>query len=1106
MVKKKTVEETYIKTDLHAHILSLPDSYIGSTKIVCEDQFIIKNDTDKKQSTIIKKTIEFNPGLIKIFDELLVNAIDHTVRESTCNTIKVSIDKNTGSISVFNNGLGIPIVKHAEHLIYVPELMFGNLLTSTNYDKNEEKIVGGKNGYGGKLCNIYSKKFNITVYDSERKLKYSQDYSNNMYDKTEPIITKSSKPSSLCVTFIPDLSRFNMKKLTDDTISLMEKRVYDCTACTGKNVSVYLNDNKIKEKEFKSYIQLYNTQKPLAYEMFEQGQIIWEVSVALSENYSQVSFANGISTVKGGRHVDHVTKQIVDKMSELISSKKKITGIKPSYIKERLFVFVRATIVNPSFDGQTKETLTTHVSKFGIKIDISDAFIQKIYKSGIVEDIISFTNYKNKRELGKNDLNTSRKSKITGIPKLDDAKFAGTKQSKDCTLFIVEGDSAKTLAVSGLSVVGNDYYGIYPIRGKLLNIRKATQSQLLNNKEITDLKTILGLQSGKKYTDASSLRYSHVQILTDADLDGFHISGLIMNMFSHWWPELLEIKGFLQNMKTPIIKVTKGAKEEIDFYTVHDYHEWEKTKTSLKSYKIKYYKGLGTSNSSEAKKMFKNIDKNTSNYNSVSKIDTEEHFDMAFGEKQESARKDWISNFDPNNVLDQSLSDVTYSDFVDNTLVQFSTADNHRSIARLVDGLKPGQRQVMFTVLEKIPKGELKVVQLAGSILEHTHYDHGETSLHGTIVNLAHNYTGSNNWNLLKPNGQFGSRLQNGKDQASPRYIFTELSDISNDLFNETDRHIVDYIKKEGKMVEPYFYVPILPIVLINGTEGIGTGYSTKVPSFNPDDIIANIKRYLDGHPFVEMLPWYSGFKGKIKKIKDGSYNIYGTFVKVTENSIRITELPIGVSTENYKQFLEDTIDKKTYGISDYDHSCTETDIDFLLKFDSKNLLDKFLDKPKSELYKLLKLVTPLSSRNMHLHDTFGKLKKYSSAEEILEEFITIRLQYNTKRKEYLINKLNTELPELENKIRFLTEIIDNDLVIYKKGKKKIEELLSSRNYIKDSKNTFNYLLDMPIHSFTSEKIEDLKSKISKIEVDLKIIKSKTKNDMLIEDISKFEN
>ncbi|MFM2394301.1 MAG: hypothetical protein RLZZ546_2283, partial [Bacteroidota bacterium] len=752
-MRTKQVEDIYKKKNLHQHILDRPDSYIGSTTITTENRFVYSEEEHK----IIKKVVEYNPGLIKIFDEILVNAIDHSVRDNTMTYIKVDLNKELNMITVCNNGKGVPVVKHKEYGIYIPELIFGNLLTSSNYDDSQKRIVGGRNGLGATCAAIFSEKFIVETIDADEKLYYYQEFTNNMYDKSEPIIKKTNNKSYTKISFIPDRKRLG--KLTDDTISLIKKRVLDTSACTSKNISIYLNENKMKEKDFQSYTNLYTNENKFITESYTQklgkDEMVWDIGIRLNENYEQVSFVNGIDTYQGGKHVDYVTNYIIKKLTELISTKKKVNDIKPSYLRDKLFVIVRSTIINPSFTSQSKEYLNTNVKDFGMKIDISEKFINKIYKSGIVDEVLSFVKYKNEKDLVKKTENTSRKSRIN-VPKLDDANFAGTSKSSKCVLMLTEGDSAKTFAVSGTSVIGRDYYGNFALKGKVLNVREATQKQLLNNEEINNLKKIIGLQHNKKYTSVEGLRYGKIMILTDADYDGHHISGLVMNFFHTWWPELLNIKGFITSMRTPIIKVSKGQ-NIIEFYSQNEYEKWKQNvNIDETKWKIKYYKGLGTSTAQEAKELFKKMDKNVITYIDDNKKKTNDAILLAFEKKKADDRKEWLKNHVIGDDLDYSITNMTYDDFVNKKLVQFSMEDIHRSIPSIFDGLKPSQRKVLYTMFKKNYSDEIKVAQFAAVVSKETAYHHGEASLYSTIINMAQDYTGSNNINLLKPNGQFG--------------------------------------------------------------------------------------------------------------------------------------------------------------------------------------------------------------------------------------------------------------------------------------------------------------------------------------------------------------
>lgn len=1408
------VEEIYKKKNLHQHILDRPDSYIGSTKLTTEERFVFCS----KENKIVKKVVEYNPGLVKIFDEILVNAIDHTVREKNAKNIKVDINVKTGEISVFNDGPGVPVVLHKEYKIYIPELIFGNLLTSSNYNDDQKRIVGGVNGLGSKCTNIFSKKFIIETVDEKTSLLYQQEFSDNMFTKKEPVLKKYTKKPFTKITFLPDYQKFNMKKLTSDAVSILKKRVYDTIACTNKDVAVYLDGTKLQQKDFSSYISLYTSEKTIN-EKFEKDEMIWEVAAYFTEIPGFVSFVNGIDTYNGGKHVEYISTQIVKKLGALIESKKK-TEIKPSYIKDRLFLFVKSTIVNPSFTSQSKEALTTNIKDFGIKVELSDNFINKIYKSGIVDDILSFVKYKNEKAIVKNVDKTSRKTRLN-IPKLDDANYAGTNKSKNCVLILTEGDSAKTFAVSGLSVVGRDYYGVMPLRGLMLNVREATQSKILNNEETNNLKKIIGLEHGKKYTSVDSLRYGKIMILSDADTDGIHIKGLVMNFIHFWWPELMEIPGFITSLRTPIIKTVKG-KETIEFYSQADYIQWRDS-IDVDKWNIKYYKGLGTSTAEEARSLFKKLSVNKMDYFSDAQDNTDKAMLLAFEKKKADDRKVWLQTTRPGEILDFSKTKMTFDDFINKELVQFSLSDVLRSIPSIYDGLKPSQRKVIYTLLSKNYKKEIKVAQFGAAVAENTAYHHGEASLFSTIINMAQDYTGSNNINLLKPNGQFGcldpstdvlmydgsvkkakdiklrdtlmgddatprtvlaltegvdqmykitysngetlvvnsehvltfkvkchkmtkyipnrmswvftyfdknllemrkieyldkdfeeprsdvktrrsivleyidetfvripdcdifdikiseymridsftksfmfaveskkififknfenqkmnfydyglyltskecipheykcstvynrfnickgflhsvkswitkndnsfsvpienlkkelandivfifkslgincvlqekvlivkgtsvyemfnyynfdslpyivrsehltlgmeiepiglgrfngweldknkrfllgnyiithnSRLQNGKDAASPRYIFTEMNEITKKIFKDVDNNVLTYQKEEGMTIEPEHYIPTIPMILVNGAQGIGTGFSTFIPPYNIDDIIANMKNYVDKKPLKEMVPYYRHFKGSIVSGGDGSFTIFGTFKKIDSLTLVIDELPIGTSTEEYITFIKNTVESGTL-LKDYVNNSTEESIDITLKFVDAKTLEEYVKK-KELVYKNLKLSRKISINNMHLFNKEDKIQKYASPLEIIREFMKIRLEYNTKRKNYLVDTYTKRIELLDEKIRFIEEIINGTLVVYRQKKEKIIEMLISKKY-KRIDDGFDYLLSLPVYSFTYEKIKELKDKRLKNQKLHDEIYSKTEKDILLDDLEELKN
>jgi len=262
-------------------------------------------------------------------------------------------------------------------------------------------------------------------------------------------------------------------------------------------------------------------------------------------------------------------------------------------------------IENPAFDSQTKETLTTKPTNFGSVCELSEKFLKDILNSGVVESIVSVAKAKEEAKLARTLGPGKKKSKLLGIPKLEDANLAGTRNAEECTIILTEGDSAKSLALAGIEIVGRDKYGVFPLRGKFLNVREANNKKIMENPEIQNLIKILGLQIGKKYEDVKQLRYGSMMIMTDQDHDGSHIKGLLINFIHHFWPTLISLNGFLKEFVTPIIKATKGN-EVNTFFTIPEFELWARGK-NLKGYKVKYYKGLGTSTAKEAKEYFSRL-------------------------------------------------------------------------------------------------------------------------------------------------------------------------------------------------------------------------------------------------------------------------------------------------------------------------------------------------------------------------------------------------------------------------------------------------------------------------------------------------------------------
>ena len=1072
-----SLDEKYQQKTDKEHILDNPDTYIGSIENVSGPMYIY-------DSKIIQKEIDYNPALYKLFDEGITNCRDHRVRteikkktdDSTDVVTSIHIEISNNKITMTNNGDGIDVEEHPTYKIWIPELIFGHLRTSTNYNKDEQKTTGGKNGFGFKLVLIWSTWGEIETVDAKRELKYHQVFENNLDVIHKPKITTCKKKPYTRVSFIPDYKRLGLEGLSDDMLKLFQRRVYDIAGITTKDVKVKYNEDQLPVKDFSQYIQLFNDQDKVS-----ESQDCWSYSVCLSDEFKQISFVNGIFTSKGGKHVDYIVQQITKKMVAYILKKKKVE-VKPSIIKEQITVFLNSTIVNPSFDSQTKDYLNTPSSKFGSSCTVSDKFIEKLAALGVLTTSCELSEVKEKKESKKTD--GAKTKTIRGIPKLIDANYAGTKKSGECILILCEGDSAKSGIVSGLAANDRNTYGIYPMKGKLLNVRGEVLKKINENKEIAEIKKILGLETGKTYKDVEELRYGKVLFMTDQDLDGSHIKGLGINMFECLWPSLLKISGFIGFMNTPILKASKGLKS-LSFYNDNEYEAWKETNAGS-GWKVKYYKGLGTSTGKEFREYFEH--KKIVEIE-VGEKDTED-MDMLFNKKKSELRKEWLTNYDRDVHLDTSLTQITLGNFIHKEVIHFSKYDCDRSIPNLMDGLKVSQRKILFSAFEKNLTTEIKVAQFSGYVSEHSGYHHGEASLNGAIVHMAQDFVGSNNINLLMPNGQFGTRLQGGKDSASERYIYTKLNTVTLCLFKKADNAILKYLDDDGTPVEPIFYIPIIPMVLVNGAEGIGTGFSTKIPCFNPKDLIQYIRCVIQKkEPNKELIPYYKGFKGTIQQENESRFITKGVY-KETKNKIDITELPIGTWNEDYIIFLEKLVEDGT--IKDYKDLSTD-----------KNVNIQIIMNTIEDVEKTLKLTTTLSITNMNLFNEKEKLTHYTNPHEIIDDFILKRIGYYEVRKLHIINVLEKDLILLENKYKYIQQVLDGSIDLRKKTTEQIHKVLEDLKFVKI--DGYNYLIKMTMDSVSIENVETLKKQYETKQKELELIKKTSIEETWMNELNDLE-
>ena len=1143
------------------HVLHRSGMYIGSLE-TADEHFWLYNE---ESSHIEWRQVKYNPGLYKIIDEIIANAYDEFKRSQydsdriPVKSIEVSVEGNGHKeplvIRVTNHGDSIPIERTEEDDMWIPEMLFSDLHSSSNYDDSQERDWVGTNGMGSCLTNIYSKQFTVSLQNPTNKKTYTQTWRDNMKVREDPVIKKSTATKGfVTIEFEPDLTRFckdtdgaPTKEFVRDLRSIIQTRTIQLAAIIGSTVKVHWCGEHIAVNSFEKFTKLFiGDRGTIAHENAGER---WEVSAMLTRQLynnddipsNYIAFVNGSPTVKGGKHVDYVTKQILGDICELVKKKKKI-DVKPGQIKDSIIFFINCTIINPTYSSQTKEELTTTVSKFGSKPEFTGKLVDGLVKMGIVDEIVSIHEAKTAKDSKKTD--GKKRHTLRGLPKLEDAHFAGTAKSQECTLILTEGDSAATSAMSGLQVVGPERWGIFPLRGKLLNVKDITSAKFNANEELAAIKRIIGLKQGTKYTSVKDLRYGRVMVMADQDHDGSHIKGLLMNLFHTEWPELLKM-GFICSLLTPILKATKGKQVE-SFYTQAAFDEWKKT-NELRGWSIKYYKGLGTSTPNEAKEWFQRL--NEICYEWDEKAD--DSINLAFHKKRADDRKDWLVTYDPARQLEIKDKKASYSGFIHNELIHFSNADNIRSLPSVMDGLKPSQRKILFASLKRNLRQEIRVAQLAGYVSEHAAYHHGEASLTSTITSMAQTFVGSNNINLLRPNGQFGSRLQGGKDAASPRYIHTQLEHIVDTIFKKEDNPILKYINDDGLPVEPEYYLPVIPYIAVNGAVGIGTGFSTNIPSYNPQQIVAllraRLEQQLDTLEGRQLDPWWYGFKGRISRRNDKKWITHAVYEwDDSSRSVTITELPVGVWTKDYKTFLDSAATAEeearaaykkeeakvkralkksdastvsasimdavnvSIGLESFESYCNDVDVKFVL-FLSEEVYDDYKDNI-AEFEKAFKLTKSYCTTNMCCFDSDGSIKKYNTVGDIIEAYYTPRLIAYNHRKKVQLDELNREIVELSAKQVFVKAILEDKLKLIRATDESIVAQLRelelpplSNPSMPESVDAYEYLLRMRIDRVKASAVEELMKQVNDRVCARDILSAKKPEDLWLSDLDEFE-
>lgn len=1052
-------KQIYVKQDPITHILTRPDMYVGS-KI-----FRIGNEYLWIDQKLIQKSISFSPAILRTFIEILSNAIDNMERQPKMTTIRVKISPTECEIS--NDGAIIPIIKNEKEGIYNHSLIFGHLLSGSNYDDTEKRYTSGRNGLGAKLTNVFSSTF--TVEGVDPGLKISQTWTNNMTSTDGPKVTKCSKVKGMTtVRWVLDCSQFKIKEIPLTTLQLFGRYVLDAAMTTGLNV--YLNGEKMPNKLAKYFDLIDEKPETDILKLIDETSKVF-VTASSTKELEVVSFVNGVRTKKGGKHVDAwieaVCRPIIKKMKGALT----LRDVK------RFFRFlIVSRVKNPEFDSQEKNILEApNISA----TTITPAQVNKIMKWPIGTMMKELISLKEKKQVS-NVVMSTKHPLIEGYDKANNA--CGSKADQ-CTLIVCEGLSAKTFAVAGIEhglngKKGRDWFGIYPLRGKLLNTRNATPTSIKNNTVITNLMKIIGLDYVNPEKN-DKLNYGRLCIITDADVDGIHIEGLILNFFHSLFPQLLE-NGFVFSMKTPILKITTGKSSRYLFDERTPY-------TNTANSTTKYFKGLGTTKPEDVKNIFgiKTLEFYTDS-------ETDKTFNTVFSKTESENRKKWLEAYSPltktNTLDDEKEIAISFSitKHLNEELVKFSHNDCKRSIPFVFDGLKESQRKIVYAAKKRNLISEVKVAQFGAYVAEHTNYHHGEQNLFSTIIKMAQTFPGTNNLPLFSDEGMFGTRLEGGADAASPRYIFTKITKHFQNLFPTSDDHLLKKRVDDGDIVEPYFYVPILPLILINGNLGIGTGWMSFIPQFSIKSVINNAKHWMNSEPLDEMIPSYNGFNGTVTKSSSNYFITKGIYEK-TGNKIKITELPIGLWNDNFKKWAE--LNSTIVTIKD---QSTPTTVSFTL-----TVSPKFEEADFEK-----KMSTSININNMVVFDEMEKIIKVS-INDIFKMWGEERLKLNELRKQTQLCELTKTINELNEKIKFISVVRSKKIILTDNE----TDILEKINLLvtKNEKQAFT-LLQLPIRTLTENKRTQLELQTRKLTLEFELLKNKTPIDLWKSDIAKIDD
>ena len=1051
--------------------------WVGSKKIQTTEMYCLSDDL---KSFDLKK-VKFAPAWYKIVDEIVVNAVDQWVNyPRRVGKIGISFNRETGVIAVLNTGPSIGIYM-TENLngdkMYAPQLIASEFLSGDNLDEDgdDDRVTGGTNGAGLKLTNAFSDYLTITTVD--KKKHYTQTFRERLTIIEEPVIRKTTadeKESFTKIEFLPSYEVFGYvsgykPSMADDFEKLIISRAYQAAAFT--KADVYYNDSKIyipvcettskkKNTTFYNFSNMFLTNDIWSTKIVSTDpaykKFPWEICVGVSDGkFRQVSLINGIYVYDGGTHIKHLQNQIVSNLKSNVEKliKKSKTKFNANYIINNLFIFFKGSVVKPEFSSQIKSILGDPIEKFE-SYNLKKKDYDELWAM-LEPHIMSLflDKYKDKK-----------KSRVTRgavtVPKCTDAKYAGHKTKyKQCTMVVCEGDSAMGTVHEGITSrttkLSYDYYGTFSIQGVPMNARKevskytdkTTQkvtlirnAKLQKNERLSSLVKVLGLDYEKSYEldkkgdeEFATLRYTKITAAVDQDDDGKgNIFGLLINFIILFWPALAK-RGFITRFNTPIIRAYPKNKKKFveEFESLKTYATWVETKYGGDDEKVnsdftlKYYKGLGSHKKIEIPQMFKNFEDRLCVYQLDSKA--LQKLEAYFGTNTELRKKALCTPVTREETIGK-LIDITEQ--LDRDLKAYQRDNIMRKLPHCMDGAVPSRRKVIYTARNVFgsSNSEMKVNAFVNETSKSTNYHHGESSLAGTVTKMAQEFPGARHLPFLRPQGQFGTRSNGGKDSADPRYTFTQLNKkLCFAIFPKDDDFLLKYVFDDGDRCEPEFYVPVIPLAILENMELPATGWKVKLWARDYKEVIKNVRQLINNKikKAKAMKIWLKDNIGTIRKYKGREYSVGKYMYDEDKNVIKVKELPLGKYSSSFigDYASDDTkqLCNKPYFKCKPDDMTNDDGVDITFHLTETGWVEisaKYGNETFDCVEDLMNLRTSLDD-NINMIAVDGSVHEFKKYEHVIDMWFPVRKQLYADRIDRHVILTNLMIIYLKNIIRF---------------------------------------------------------------------------------------